>query len=158
MQEYDVREGVDYEVVDHGYEFYANDKGLVVINKKIIAEIEKNSGKHYGEKGYVTAFDEKGLEPYVKELYMVSSYKVEDKNVEHDNVYLTEGYDMYDFAYYKDGVTYVITNENDVNAQLVEKIRFTDMKEGKLLDQIYINLNKISDSSGKKELQYIGIE
>ena len=52
VQEYDVREVVDYEVVDHGYEFYANDKGLVVINKKIIAEIEKKSGKHYGEKGY----------------------------------------------------------------------------------------------------------
>ena len=98
------------------------------------------------------------MEPYVKELYKVCSYKVDDEDVSYDNAYLAETTDIFDFVYYKDGVTYVLSNETDVNAGVVEKIRVTAMKEGKLLDQIYINLNKISDTSGSKEIQYIGVE
>lgn len=158
VKTYDVRDIADYEVVDEGYELYANDNGLVVINKKVVAEIESSSGKHYGEKGYATTFEEKGLEPYVKELYKVSSYKIDGKEVDYDSAYVSESTDIFDFVYYKDGVTYVLTNENDVNAGVVEKIRVTAMKDGKLLDQIYINLNKISDTSGTKELKYIGVE
>ncbi len=158
IKSYDVRDIKDYEVLDDGYEVFANDQGIVIINKKVVAEIESASGKHYGEKGYATAFDEKGLEPYVKELYKVCSYKIDDEEVVYDNAYLAETTDIFDFVYYKDGVTYVLSNENDVNAGVVEKIRVTAMKEGKLLDQIYINLNKISDTSGSKEIQYIGVE
>ena len=51
-----------------------------------------------------------------------------------------------------------MTFEKDVNANVLEKIRVTAVKKGSLLDQIYINLNKVSDTTGKKELKYIGIE
>lgn len=158
VKEYKVREISNYEILNEGYDLFASDNGLVIVNRQVVAEIESTSNKHYGEKGYTAAFDEKGLEPYVMDLYKVSSFTIDGSDVTYDSAYVCESDFMFDFAYFKNGVIYILTFEKDVNANIIEKIRVTAVKKGTLLDQIYINLNKVSDTTGKKELKYIGIE
>ena len=92
------------------------------------------------------------------DLYKVSSFTIDDSDVTYDSSYVCESDFMFDFVYFKNGVIYILTFEKDVNANVIEKIRVTAVKKGSLLDQIYINLNKVSDTTGKKELKYIGIE
>lgn len=158
VKQYTVRQISNYEILNEGYDLFASDGGLVVVNRMVVAEIDSSSNKHYGEKGYTAAFEQKKLEPYVKNLYKVSSFTVDGKEVTYDSAYVCESEFMFDFVYFKNGVIYILTYEQDVNANVVEKIRVTAVKKGTLLDQIYINLNKVSDTTGKKELKYIGVE
>ena len=158
VKEYSVREIDNYEIIDDGYELFASDDGLVIVNKLVVAEIESKSNKHYGEKGYNDSFEEKGLEPYVNDVYKVSSFTLDGKDVGFDSAYICESDFMFDFAYFKDGVIYILTNEKDVNANLKEKIRVTAVESGNLLDQIYININTLTGKTGNKELKYVGIK
>lgn len=158
VKQYTVRKISNYEILNEGYDLSASDDGLVIVNRLVVAEIESSSNKHYGEKGYTGAFEAKGLEPYVEDLYKVSSFTIDGKDVAYDSAYVCESDFMFDFVYFKNGVIYILTYEEDVNANVIEKIRVTAVKKGSLLDQIYINLNKVSDTTGKKELRYIGIE
>ena len=64
----DVRKISNYEVQDNGYTLFASDTGLVIIKKCVISEIDSSDPKHYGEKGYSNVYEQKKIEPYVKEV------------------------------------------------------------------------------------------
>ena len=158
VKEYSVRDIDNYEIINEGYDLNASDDGIVIINRLVVAEIDKNSNKHYGEKGYKDAFQAKGLEPYVNNLYKVTSYEIDKKELKFDSAYVCEADFMFDFVFYKNGVIYIFTNEKNVNADLIEKILLTAVKGGNLLDKIYIPINTITNTSGNKYLKYISVK
>lgn len=158
VKEYSVRDIDNYEIINEGYDLCASDDGIVIINRLVVAEIDKNSNKHYGEKGYEDAFQAKGLEPYVNNLYKVTSYEIDKKELKFDSAYVCEADFMFDFVFYKNGVIYIFTNEKNINADLIEKILLTAVKGGNLLDKIYIPINTITNASGNKYLKYISVK
>jgi len=148
----------NYEIQEQGYNLYASDTGLVAIRKSVVAEIDEKDPKHYGEKGYSNVYDEKGIEPFVKEVYTVSSYNVDGKDVKIDNTHICMTNYMYDYVVYKNGLTYILTNEYSSDSDVLEKIKVTSLSNGKVFEEININLNKISTTSGSKELKYLAVK
>ena len=154
----DVRKISNYEVQDNGYTLFASDNGLVVIKKCIIAEIDSSDPKHYGEKGYSNVYEQKKIEPYVKEVYAVSSFSIDGSEVKLDNTHVCVTSYIYNYVMYKNGLTYILTNVYGSDSDVLEKVKVTSLSNGKIFEEIFINLNKISNTSGSKNLKYLQIK
>ena len=156
--EEEYRKVKNYEIQENGYNMYANEYGIVLIHKNVVAEIDENDPKHYGEKGYNNAYEEKGIEPFVKEVYTVSAFSIADGDIQIDNTHICVTNYIYDFVYYKNGLTYVLTNMYGSDSDVLDKVRVTSLSNGKIFEEININLNKISNTSGSKTLKYLKME
>jgi hypothetical protein len=153
----DIRKISNHEIQDGGYDLSASEEGLVILKKVVIAELDANDPKHYGEKGYSTAYEKKGIEPFVKEAYAVSSFSTKDGDVKLDNTHVCVTPFIYDYIMYKNGLTYIFTNVHSSDSDVLEKVKVTSLSNGKIFEEININLNKISNTSGAKNLKYLQI-
>lgn len=158
VKEYTIRDVSKYETIDNGFRMFASDNGIVILKESVVAEIDNSTGKRYGENGYASVFEEKKMEPFVQELYTVTSFRIDGSKVEYDNLHVCKTSFMYDYMFYKNGITYVLTNMYAKDSDVLEKVKVTSISGGKLFDQININLNKISNTGGTKNLKYLLVE